>query len=51
MTSKEWLEQNPDVTREQLIHELIEWRDRAKKYHAQLVQSQKQLAKVRYDAK
>lgn len=32
MTSKEWLDKNPGVTREQLIDELISWREKALSY-------------------
>ena len=32
MTSREFLEQNPKISRLELVHEVIEWRDRANKY-------------------
>ena len=51
MNSKEWLEQNPDVTKEDIVNELIEWRERAKTYQKQLAIASNQLAEVRYIVK
>lgn len=34
MTSQEFLKQNPRINRLELVHEIIEWRDRANKYKA-----------------
>ena len=48
MTSKEWIADNPDVTMEQVVNELIEWRGRAKTYQKQLVKADKRLAEIRY---
>ena len=49
MTSKEWIEENPDVSVEQVVNELIEWRGRAKTYQKQLVKVQRQLAEIKFD--
>jgi sulfur transfer protein SufE len=49
MTSKEWILDNPNVTKEQIINELIEWRQRAKEYQRQLIIAGKQLAEIRHE--
>ena len=51
MTSKEWIEENPDVTIEQVVNELIEWRQRASTYQKQLMQASNQLAEIRFVVK
>jgi hypothetical protein len=51
MTTKEWLADNPDVTMEQVVNELIEWRERAKTYQKQLIKANNQLAEIRYIVK
>ena len=51
MTSKEWIADNPDVTMEQVVNELIEWRQRAKTYQKQLTQASNHLAEIRYVVK
>jgi len=48
MTSKEWIEQNPNISLEQIVNELIEWRGRAKKYQLELFRVQEQLAGMRH---
>ena len=32
MNVEEWCEANPDVSKEQIVEELCQWRDRANKY-------------------
>lgn len=51
MTSKEWIADNPDITIEQVINELIEWRHRAKTYQKQLNIASTQLAEIRFVVK
>lgn len=51
MTSKEWIADNPEVTIEQVVNELIEWRGRAKTYQKQLSLASNQLAEIRYTLK
>ena len=48
MISKEWIEQNPNISIEQVVNELIEWRGRAKKYQLELFKAQEQLASMRH---
>lgn len=49
MTVKEWLFDNPDVTREEIVHELIEWRQRAKIYQTQLNKASNMIAMMKHD--
>ena len=51
MNSKEWLEQNPDVKKEDIVNELIESRQREKVYLKQLMLANNQLAEIRYIVK
>jgi len=47
MTSKEWIELNPEVDKEVIVNELIEWRQRAETYKKQLLRIQEQVADLR----
>ena len=50
MTAEQWLKDNPKVTKQQILDELLESRQRVAKYKEMLQQAQRQLAKVRYEA-
>lgn len=47
-TSEKWLKDNPQVTKQELLDELIMWRTRATTYQKQLNDLQIYLAEIKY---
>jgi len=51
MTVEDWVKSRPDVSVEQVVEELIEWRERASEYKKLWYNEQQVTAKLRYDSK